>query len=109
MARYQNNRNTSTARNADMYVGVYDSREAAEAGDREGLLTVQNFVDGDFPIMEFLDKDTWEDGEIVEHTFVVRVHKRKPEKEAPKRAWSAKSAPSAEAAEAGESAADLPY
>ena len=111
MARYNRNTQEDAVNNEDMYVGVYDSPEAAEAGDREGLLTVQAFDQGDFPIMKLLDKENWEDGEIVTHTFVLRLHKRAEKPTAPKRTWSAKAAPAEaeQASETGESNSDLPY
>jgi hypothetical protein len=85
MAR--NNRNRTRVRNADLYAAVYASREEAEAEDREGLLTVQAFDSGDFPVMKSLDEENWEDGEIVEVSFVVRMQKRKDETPAKRRAW----------------------
>lgn len=90
MSRYTNR---STIRNEDLYVAVYDSIEAAEAEDRDGLLTVQAFDSGDFPVMKSLDEVSWQDGELLTADgeivpFYCRVVRRKPEKPAPKRkAW----------------------
>lgn len=89
MARYTNRK---TVRNADMYVAVYASREEAEAANREGLLTVQPFDSGDFPIMKSLDEEAWEDGEIVEATFFVRIQARKDDQPAQRRSWKANEA-----------------
>lgn len=81
MARYNTR---STIRNTTKYAAVYDSIEAAEAQDRNGLLTVQAFDSGDFPLMKSLDSVDWEDGDLVEAdgqivTFVVRIQSRKPD------------------------------
>ena len=105
----RSNNNAADVNNTDMYVKVFDTRENAEADNRKGLLTVQAFDQGDFPIMAFLDKQDWADGEMVEHTFHVRVFARKPEQEAPDAGWNPKGSDAGKAAEAGESNADTPY
>ena len=86
MSRYTN---STRSKNSELYAAVYEDVESAEAGDREGLLTVQGFDSGDFPVMDVLDLNAWEDGDILKDdetgevlTFVVRIQRRKPEKAA---------------------------
>jgi hypothetical protein len=81
MAR--NYRNTSEARNSDMVAYVYASLEAAQAATpdeiseaRNDLLTVQGFDSGDFPALEAMDLDNWDDGEVVAIPFYVTIRKR---------------------------------
>jgi len=86
MSRYTNANRT---KNPDLYAAIYEDVESAEGGDREGLLTVQAFDSGDFPVMAALDLNAWEDGDLVKDaetgevlTFVVRIQRRKPEQAA---------------------------
>lgn len=99
MARYTQT-NDAAVNNDDYYVAVYLTEEGARAEDRDQLLTVQSFHNGDFPLMKSLDTVKWDDGELVSAEgktvpFVVRVCRRKPEKPAPTGlAW--KSSPASE-------------
>ena len=80
------NSSATVENNPDLYVAVYEDVEAAEAQDRNGLLTVQGFDSGDFPVMKVLNDKIWQDGEILKDangnamTFVVRIQRRQPEK-----------------------------
>lgn len=80
---------TNTSKNPDMYVAIYEDEASALAEDRDGLLTVQGFDAGDFPVMKALDLNAWNEGDLVRDaetgevlTFVVRIQRRKPEKAA---------------------------
>lgn len=77
----------NSGNNPDLYIAVYEDAAAAEAEDRDGLLTVQGFDSGDFPVMKVLNEKHWNEGEILKDpetgeilTFVVRIQRRKPEK-----------------------------